>query len=95
MTRKDYVMIAEVLKNFVGDGGDVIDRDRIAYELASAFALENPNFNRNKFLVASGVFGGCDVCGSAMRYATAQGSWCPAHLPAWAKKIQHQISATN
>lgn len=95
MTRKDYVMIAEVLKKFVGDMGDVIDRDRICLDLADAFALDNPRFDRERFLVASGYFSGCDICGAKMRYATGQGEWCAEHLPDWAKKIQHQISATN
>jgi hypothetical protein len=95
MTRKDYVMIAEVLKKFVGDMGDVIDRDQICLDLADAFALDNPRFDRDRFLVACSVYTGCSVCGAKMRYATGQGEWCAEHLPDWAKKIQHQISATN
>jgi hypothetical protein len=95
MTRKDYVLIAEVLKNFKGDGGDVIDRDQISYRLADTFALENPRFDRDRFLVACGVLTGCNVCGAKMRYVTGGGEWCVEHLPDWAKKIQHQISATN
>lgn len=54
MTRKDYELIAKVLRDFVGDGGDVIDRDKIAYELAKALSQDNPRFNRLRFLVASG-----------------------------------------
>lgn len=54
MTRKDYELIAKVLRDFVGDGGDVIDRDQIAYKLASALAQDNPRFNRLRFLVAAG-----------------------------------------
>ena len=34
MTRKDYELIARVLRNFVGDGGDVTDRDKLALELS-------------------------------------------------------------
>ncbi len=92
MTRKDYVLIAEVLKNFKGDQGDVIDRDKMAFKLADALALENPRFDLCRFLIASGVWGGCDECGSKRRFVTGQGSWCEAHLPNWAKKIQSQIS---
>lgn len=54
MTRKDYELIAKVLHDFVGDGGDVIDRDKIAYELARALSQDNPRFDRLRFLVASG-----------------------------------------
>lgn len=93
MTRKDYVLIAEVLKNFKGDQGDVIDRDKMVYKIADAFALENPRFDRDRFLVACDVLNGCSVCGAKMRYATGQGEWCEAHLPTWAKKIKNQISA--
>ena len=93
MTRKDYVLIAEVLKNFKGDGGDVIDRDQIAYKFADTFALDNPRFDHERFLLASGVYPSCDVCGSRRRYTTGQGNWCAEHLPDWAKKIQSQISA--
>jgi hypothetical protein len=54
MTRKDYELIAKVLKDFTGDSGDVIDRDKIALSLALALELDNPRFNRERFLVASG-----------------------------------------
>jgi len=56
MTRKDYQLIASVLANFTGDTGDVVDRDLVAYDLAKALAADNPRFDREKFLVASGVF---------------------------------------
>lgn len=95
MTRKDYVLIAEILKNFVGDSGDVIDRDKIALKLADALEAENPNFDYERFLVASGVFTGCSTCGSRMRYVTGQGEWCDAHLPEWAKKAKGQLSRFN
>lgn len=56
MTRKDYELIAEVLANFTGDTGDVVDRDLLAYELSKALEAANPRFNRNKFLIAAGVY---------------------------------------
>jgi hypothetical protein len=56
MTRKDYVLIAEVLKNFRGDQGDVIDRDKMGYALAEALQADNPNFDRARFLIASTVW---------------------------------------
>ena len=68
MTRKDYELIAKVLRDFVGDGGDVIDRDKIALELAKALAQENPRFNTKRFLIASS-------------YLTEN---TPAHLVEWA-----------
>jgi hypothetical protein len=55
MTRKDYQLIAAVLNNFESDGGDVIERDAMAYDLADALAQDNPRFDRKRFLVASGV----------------------------------------
>jgi hypothetical protein len=56
MTRKDYQLIASVLANFIGDTGDVIDRDGVAFALATALAEDNPRFDRNKFLIAAGVY---------------------------------------
>ena len=56
MTRKDYELIAKVLRDFTGDTGDVIDRDKVAKELADALAAENPRFDRQKFLIAAGVY---------------------------------------
>ena len=56
MTRKDYQLIASVLANFIGDTGDVIDRDGVAYALAAALQADNPRFDRDKFLVAAGVY---------------------------------------
>lgn len=56
MTRKDYVLIAQTLANFQEDNGVMIERNAIAYDLADAFALDNPRFDRARFLVASGVW---------------------------------------
>ena len=68
MTRKDYELIARVLRDFVGDSGDVIDRDKIALELSKALAGDNPRFDRERFLIASG-------------YITEN---TPEHLAKWA-----------
>jgi hypothetical protein len=54
MTRKDYELIAKVLRDFVGDSGDSIDRDKIAFALSKALAQENPRFDAKRFLFASG-----------------------------------------
>jgi hypothetical protein len=56
MTRKDYQLIATVLANYSAEGGVVIERDEIAKLLADALGADNPRFDRDKFLVASGVF---------------------------------------
>jgi hypothetical protein len=56
MTRKDYILIASVLKNFQADGGDVIERDAMAYDFADKLEQDNPRFNRLRFLVAAGVY---------------------------------------
>ena len=88
MTRKDYQLIASVLKNYATEGIPVDDRDAIAYDLADALAKDNPRFDREKFLIAAGVWTGCSECGARMRYVTGQGEWCETHLPAWAKKAK-------
>ena len=56
MTRKDYILIAEVLSNYSDVNGVVIERDEIAVKLADALAQDNPRFDRRRFLVASGVW---------------------------------------
>lgn len=56
MTRKDYVMIAEVLAKFTAEGGVVVERDAMAYDLADALGADNPRFDRRRFLVAAGVW---------------------------------------
>lgn len=53
MTRKDYVLIAKVLSNYTAEGGVTIERDEIARLLADAFSVENPRFDRAKFISAS------------------------------------------
>ena len=88
MTRKDYQLIASVLKNYATEGIPVDDRDAIAYDLADALGADNPRFDRDRFLVASGVYTSCSACDNRMRYVTGQGEWCEAHLPAWAKKAK-------
>jgi hypothetical protein len=56
MTRKDYVMIAEVFANFanVCNLEETIGAD-IARNLADALQGDNPRFNRARFLDACGV----------------------------------------
>ena len=48
MTKKDYELIVEVLRNYYGD--DITSC--IAHDLADVFASENEQFDYNKFLEA-------------------------------------------
>jgi hypothetical protein len=54
MTRKDYVMIAQVISESQGlTRSDIIDT--VAERLADALAIDNPRFDRARFLAACGV----------------------------------------
>lgn len=56
MTRKDYVMIAEVFAYFsrICDIEETIGAD-IARDLGTVFQEDNPRFDRARFLDACGV----------------------------------------
>jgi hypothetical protein len=79
MTRKDYQLIASVLKNYATEGIPVDDRDAIAYDLADALASDNPRFNRDRFLVAAGVYEKCDSCEARATSFSTSMQWCQAH----------------
>lgn len=63
MTKKDYIAIAKVVKN----ARDIESSNResettknaicdiIAYDLCKVMQSDNPNFDRNRFLLACGV----------------------------------------
>lgn len=51
MTKKNYELIARVLHESIRVGGE----QQIAYDLADAFAEENPRFNTARFLKACGL----------------------------------------
>lgn len=54
MTRKDYVILADVIKNL----DEVIDSyalEALAENMSDALAKDNPRFDRARFLVACGV----------------------------------------
>jgi hypothetical protein len=56
MTKKDYELIAEVLKGLRADFGDSpVALDVVASELASELQHTNERFNRARFLSACGV----------------------------------------
>ena len=59
MTKKDYVMIAEIFKSnredFIeGEDGYTVIRI-MAHQIANALQEDNPRFNRALFLTACGV----------------------------------------
>lgn len=57
MTRRDYALIAEVLSALGKDAGhcfdDHTDRIAIADRFADALRLNNPNFDRSRFMEAA------------------------------------------
>ena len=59
MTRKDYVMIAEILKfnrRDFNEGEDGLSLLNIlAHQFANSLEDDNPRFDRARFLVACGV----------------------------------------
>ena len=59
MTRKDYVMIAEILK---ANREDFVQGDEglsllyiLSHQIANGLEADNPRFDRDRFLVACGV----------------------------------------
>lgn len=54
MTRKDYELIAEVIRN-ADEVASFDSREAIAENLASALQRENYRFDRARFLTACGV----------------------------------------
>jgi len=53
MTRKDYVMIADVIATSWHHSAD--SKRTIAQNMADALGADNPRFDRARFLVACGV----------------------------------------
>jgi hypothetical protein len=55
MTRKDYEIIADAIKNsHEGEGSSRVIAMRIANKLSSHMKEGNPNFNKDKFMKACG-----------------------------------------
>ena len=79
MTRKDYQLIADVLAKFTAEGGVTIERDAMAYDLADALAKDNPRFDRERFLVASGVWQKCICCNDRAVSFASNFQWCASH----------------
>jgi hypothetical protein len=61
MTRKDYVLIAQVIKTQIEMSDKFqeelskVGAQNIAYDLAWKLSEDNPRFDRARFLVACGV----------------------------------------
>jgi hypothetical protein len=53
MTRKDYVIIAEVIATSWHASAD--SKADLAYKFADELEADNPRFDRDRFLVACGV----------------------------------------
>ena len=53
MTRKDFELIARVIKELRDFTGT--NHSKVAYDFADALTTTNPLFNRKKFLKACGV----------------------------------------
>lgn len=79
MTRKDYQLIASVLANFATEGTPTDDRDAIAYGLADSLGQDNPRFDRERFLVAAGVWAKCSNCEARASVFATNFQWCQAH----------------
>ena len=57
MTRKDYVLIAATLKTVLTESGSPCPRTvgLVAHELSINLSVDNPRFDRERFLKACGV----------------------------------------
>ena len=62
MTKKDYELIADILQDCEKDfapsmvyGQIKVSKRNIAYQFARKLSLNNPRFNREKFLTACGI----------------------------------------
>lgn len=55
MTRKDYILIADVLKGQQAPHNDTETLWRVACALADVLEGDNPNFDHARFMTACGV----------------------------------------
>lgn len=55
MTRKDYVLIADVIKGQQAPHNDTDTLWRVACALADVLEGDNPNFDHARFMTACGV----------------------------------------
>lgn len=60
MTRKDYIVIAEAIKDALSYDANEHERSmaqNIANRIAIAMRADNPRFDRERFMTATGAFG--------------------------------------
>lgn len=55
MTRKDYVLISDVLRDALDSIIDDMALEALASSFADELTLDNPRFDRARFLAACGV----------------------------------------
>ena len=89
MTRKDYELIAKVISTAWYSSRN--DKESVATGLADAFELDSPRFDRERFLIAAGVYEKCEKCAKRARFFTSGTAYCSLpHAPAWAKRVAAQ-----
>jgi hypothetical protein len=95
MTRKDYELIAKALKTQVEISRTYGEQDgelavvNIARDLADALHLENPRFDRDRFMLACGLMSKCDKCAKPAKLFTSRSSACSEkHAPAWVASVR-------
>ncbi len=86
MTRKDYQLIAEAIKismryeasNIENEAGiDAVKN--VAYDLVKALASDNPRFDKERFLIAAGIYEKCDFCDARATVFATKFNWCGNH----------------
>ena len=55
MTRRDYLLIAKLIKDASAAPGFAVRHAFVAHALADALAKDNPRFDRERFMKACGV----------------------------------------
>jgi hypothetical protein len=58
MTRKDYALLADAIRDVRVWDEDELEANvsaRVTYAIADALAVDNPRFARDRFLIAAGV----------------------------------------
>lgn len=89
MTRKDYELLARVIANAWYSSRDY--KESIANDLADKLEADNPRFDRERFLIAAGVYEKCEKCAKRARFFTSGTAYCSLpHAPAWAKRVAAQ-----
>ena len=99
MTRKDYELIAKVLKTQLELSRDSYNEEdgvfatlNIIYDLAEELAKENSRFDKERFFIACGVYDVCDKCPRSARLFTSKTRACSEqHAPEWVQRAR-QIS---